>query len=81
LGVQLHGDGGSLVNLDFARFNLEGDPIQPGQEVTLVAKLKLPMLPAYPLKFDLVSEHVAWFGQAGRLKPVEIPSSKLLPAA
>jgi hypothetical protein len=81
LGCQLHGPDGTLINLDFLRFDIEGEPVEPGQERTLEAKVKLPPLSSYVLKFDLVAEQVAWFGRAGRLVPLEISSQQMsLPA-
>jgi ubiquinone/menaquinone biosynthesis C-methylase UbiE len=77
LGAHLYAADGGLVNLDFARFDLEGGPIGPGQERTIEVRFKLPALPAYRLRFDLVAEHVTWFGQVGRSKPVEVPSDRL----
>ncbi len=81
LGCQLHAADGTLINLDFLRFDIEGESVEPGQERTLEAKVKLPPLPSYVLKFDLVAEQVAWFGRAGRLVPLEISSQQMsLPA-
>ena len=73
LGVQVFAPDGSLVNLDFARMDIEGGAVEPGQEVTVAGTFKLPALPAYVLKADLVAEHVAWFGQMGRTKALELP--------
>jgi 2-polyprenyl-3-methyl-5-hydroxy-6-metoxy-1,4-benzoquinol methylase len=78
LGAQLYAADGSLLDLDFARFNIEGAPVEPGAETVVEARLKLPEQSSYHIRFDLVAEHVAWFGQMGRLKPVEIQSGRLL---
>ena len=59
---------------------LSGLLFETWYSVTIEAPLKLPALPDYVLKFDLVAEHVVWFGQLG-LKAVELPSSSLKPVA
>ena len=77
LGCQLFDGDGNLLNLDHARLDVEPGPVQPGQEVTLAWPLALPSLPTYRLRFDLVAEHVMWFGHRGLVQPVEVPSSDL----
>lgn len=77
LGCQLYAADGTLVNLDYARLPLEGEPVPVGEERTVSAVMRLPSLPSYQLKFDLVAEQVAWFAGLGRAKPVELSSDAL----
>jgi hypothetical protein len=77
LGCQIHSLDGGLINLDYLRFDIEGEAVEVGQERTLEARVKLPPLPSYVLKFDLVAEHVAWFGRLGKSVPVDVSSMDL----
>jgi len=77
LGVQLLTSDESVVNLNYARFNLNEPPVEIGQEFIISGVLRLPAKNAYMLRFDLVSEHVAWFAQHGKSVPLTLTSQEL----
>jgi SAM-dependent methyltransferase len=66
-----------LVNLDYARFDLEGESVPPAQQIEISGRVKLPGMERYSFRIDLVSEHVAWFEQSGRSVPVDVSSDDL----
>lgn len=71
LGGQLLGPDGTVRNLDHGRFMLGVDRLPPGAEIDLVVQVPGPSEPGSYLRFDLVSEQVAWFAQMGRCQPAE----------
>ena len=68
LGVQVLLPDGSLVTRDHQRVPLRWNqtrPVAPGQSVTVDFNVVAPPQDRYLLAFDLVSEHVVWFADAG----------------
>lgn len=72
LGCHLYA-GAELRNFDYAwtPLPIEGKRLDPGE--SLETTLSLPRLPRgeYTLEFDLVSNRVCWFSQAGGAQPVQ----------
>lgn len=65
LGAHLFGDGDEEIAWDYGRTALPHD-LAPGEAVDLELKLRAPDKPGrYVLELDMVSEHVAWFEDAG----------------
>jgi hypothetical protein len=65
LGAQLCAEDGSLINRDYERAWLPSH-LQAGATVDIPITVKAPETPGrYVLKFDLVSEGIDWFEQAG----------------
>ncbi len=77
LGVQLLTSEEALLNLDYARFSLDSAPIDIGRECQVTGVVRLPAKDAYMLRFDIVAENVAWFGQQGRSIPLTFTSQEL----
>ena len=77
LGVQLLNSDEAVVNLNYARFDLNATPVEISQECVINGVLRLPAKDAYILRFDLVAEHVAWFAQHGRSSPLTFTSQEL----
>ena len=77
LGIQLLTGDGGVLNLDYARFNLDVASVQSGQEIVVDGVFRLPPQDDYMLRFDLVSEHVAWFAQHGKSTPLDLTSREL----
>lgn len=77
LGVQLLNSDKTVVNINYARFNINTQPIEVGHECIVDGVLRLPAKDAYILQFDLVAEQVAWFAQHGRVVPLMITSQEL----
>ncbi|HEX8176597.1 MAG TPA: methyltransferase domain-containing protein [Pyrinomonadaceae bacterium] len=68
LGTHLLSADGFLINRDYSRHHLtpgEGRPVQPGESVSLEARVPAPPKGKYMLEFDLVSEYVCWFENNG----------------
>ena len=58
---------GILKDENFGRINLPNGDVQPGDSVTISAKIKLPVTMSKEwFRFDLVAENVAWFSLAGK---------------
>lgn len=66
LGGQLVGLDGSVIDLNHGRYGLGVGKVMPGAQIDLVIKVPRPTLAGAFLRFDLVSEQVAWFEQMGR---------------
>ena len=66
VGAQLCGPDGALLNRDYERAWLPGH-LEPGATVAVPVALVAPEPGQYQLKFDLVSEGVDWFENAGSL--------------
>src|SRR5262249_32291082 len=65
LGAQLCPQDGSLINRDYERAWLPAS-LPGGKTIEIPITLKAPETPGrYRLKFDLVSEGIDWFEQAG----------------
>ena len=64
VGAQLCGPDGALLNRDYERAWLPGH-LEPGMTVEVPVALTAPAPGRYRLKFDLVSEGVDWFENAG----------------
>jgi hypothetical protein len=65
LGAQLCAEDGTLINRDYERAWLPSH-LQAGATVDIPITVKAPETPGrYVLKFDLVSEGIEWFEQAG----------------
>ena len=77
LGIQLLAGDGGVLNLDYARFDLDVSSVQPGQEIVVDGVFRLPPQDDYMLRFDLVSERVAWFAQHGKSAPLDLTSREL----
>ena len=71
LGSQLLGADGTVLDLNHGRYALGVQALSPGAETELVVRLQQPQLDGAWLRFDLVSERVAWFEQLGRCLPAE----------
>lgn len=71
LGSQLVGPDGTVVDIDHGRYALGVDKVLPGAEIDLLVSVPRPQIPGAFLRFDLVSELVAWFEQVGRCQPAE----------
>ena len=50
----------------------DGGNVQPGESVTLEVKIPCPAAGVYEIQLDLVSEHVCWFGDAGKSEVVKV---------
>lgn len=72
LGAQLLAADGHVQQVDFRRFDLPGEGLAPGQSAEV--EVQLPRATAEPLRvrFDLVSELVAWFGTCGAAEPLDV---------
>ena len=66
LGSQLVGRDGVVIDLNHGRYGLGVDKVLPGAEIDLFVTVQRPQMPGAFLRFDLVSELVAWFEQMGR---------------
>ena len=77
LGVHVLDADGQLLDNNFARLRLPQGPVLPGQEVTVEGTLREPELEHYRLRLDLVAEMVAWFGDLGQTRPVQVDSRAL----
>jgi 2-polyprenyl-3-methyl-5-hydroxy-6-metoxy-1,4-benzoquinol methylase len=77
LGWHLLDSDGKLVNLDYARFDVEGESVPPAQQIEVSGRVKLPDMERYSFRVDLVSEHVSWFEQSGSSVPVDVSSEEL----
>jgi hypothetical protein len=65
LGAQLCAADGTLINRDYARAWLPSN-LSAGETVEVPMTMNAPEMPgSYQLKFDLVSEGIDWFEQAG----------------
>jgi hypothetical protein len=75
LGAQLCAEDGTLINRDYERAWLPAH-LQAGATMDIPITVKAPDTPGhYLLKFDLVSEGIEWFEQAGSpttLKPLVV---------
>lgn len=72
LGVQLLSIRRSLIDRDFRRFSLPRD-IGPAEAAEATFAIELPAEPRdLVLRFDLVHEHVTWFGDVPPNRPVDI---------
>jgi ubiquinone/menaquinone biosynthesis C-methylase UbiE len=65
LGVQLRAGDGTLLNRDYMRVRLDAMDAPPGSTQTVNVRVPLPA-GVGALVFDLVSELVTWFSDAGR---------------
>jgi ubiquinone/menaquinone biosynthesis C-methylase UbiE len=74
LGIQLLEGGGVPLIRDFLRIPLPSPSVPPGSEVSLSFMIPLPTAAGNVLRFDMVSEHVAWFSHSGRCVPLEFPT-------
>lgn len=70
LGCQLLRPEGGVEHLDFSRFAISETDVLPDDLVDVSVRLQMPAGGACVFRFDLVAEHVAWFAQVGRCKPV-----------
>jgi hypothetical protein len=74
VGVEILDDRGTVTNREYARAVLIRSPfsIEPG--ATTTTEFDLPALPTgvHRLRFDLVAEGVAWFGDIGASTPVVV---------
>lgn len=70
LGVHHFAPDGRLVNLDYARFKLGPEPLEPGQSRVVAFELPLPPSGGF-LDLDLVAEGVTWLETVGG-KPVRL---------
>lgn len=79
LGVHLRDASGRVVDDNFARLKLPAGTaaVAPGETVTVRGTIRVPDLPTYTLRLDMVAELVAWFAQRGATRPVELHSSDL----
>jgi SAM-dependent methyltransferase len=73
LGAHLYDAAGVLLELDFARGYLPAD-VAAGASVPLEIELRFDKRGEYRVALDLVSEHIAWFGNLGS-QPVTIAVS------
>lgn len=66
IGVHLHGDDGSLVEQDYARFSISTNPVAPGESKPVNISIPHPEgYRRFELTVDLVAEGVSWFEVAG----------------
>lgn len=66
VGVHLHGDDGSLVDQDYARFAISPNPVASGESKTIDICIPHPEgHRRFGLTIDLVAEGVSWFEIAG----------------
>lgn len=72
LGAQRMAADGHVDQVDFMRFDLPGTGLAPGQSAEI--EVQLPHTAGTPLRlrFDLVSELVAWFGTCGAAEPLDV---------
>ena len=49
----------------------DGGSVRPGESVTLEVKIPCPAAGVYEIQLDLVSEHVCWFGDAGKSEVIK----------
>jgi SAM-dependent methyltransferase len=66
LGSQLVDRDGSVIDLNHGRYGLGVEKVLPGAVIDLVVNVQRPQMAGAFLRFDLVSELVAWFEQMGR---------------
>lgn len=71
LGSLLMAADGTVRDLNHGRYPLGVPRVRPGEQIDLVVIARVPPDPGSYLRFDLVSEHVAWFEQNGRCAPAE----------
>jgi SAM-dependent methyltransferase len=72
LGVQLVDAGGNVLDVDYQRAFLAPGGLPPRQETNVTSVVRIPEGLSGWVRFDVVSEHVAWLGAAGRCAPVDI---------
>jgi SAM-dependent methyltransferase len=70
LGAHHFSADGRLADLDYARFELGHEPVEPGQSRVVTFELSVPPSGGF-LDIDLVAEGVIWFETAGS-KPVRL---------
>jgi hypothetical protein len=75
VGIQVLDGSGQVIEVDFQRIFLPQGGVRPGERTKITADVHLPPLSEGALRFDLVSEHVAWFGPAGRGSVVDVSLS------
>lgn len=71
LGVQLLDDHDEPVQLDFMRVGVPAPGLAPGGRAVLRVQIPL-SANVRRVRLDMVSEHVAWFGQMGRCQRVDV---------
>lgn len=64
LGSHLYSAAGDLIEIDYSRHDLPA-PVEPGQRITMTARVPLPEAGSYRLAFDLVAEGITWFENLG----------------
>jgi hypothetical protein len=55
-----------VIDLNHGRYGLGVEKVLPGAVIDLVVNVQRPQMAGAFLRFDLVSELVAWFEQMGR---------------
>jgi len=79
LGVHLLDAAGRVVDDNFARLRLPAGTaaVAPGETVAVSGTIRVPDLPEYTLRLDMVAELVAWFADLGQTQPVVVDSKDL----
>jgi hypothetical protein len=71
LGIQLLDDHDDPVQLDFMRVGVPGPDLAPDGRAVLRVEIPL-SADVRRVRLDMVSEHVAWFGQLGRCQRIDV---------
>jgi SAM-dependent methyltransferase len=66
VGIQLAGPYGDIINADYCRAALPATSVAPGEEIELPLTIGFPHEGRFGLRFDIVSEYVAWLGHTGK---------------
>lgn len=77
LGVHVLDAAGQLVDNNFARLKLPRGPVEPGDELVVSGTIRVPDLPGFQLRLDMVAELVAWFSTVGDTRPALVRESDL----
>lgn len=77
LGVHVLSPAGDLLDNNFARLRLPAGPVAPGASTVYTGTIREPAQEAYRLRLDVVAELVAWFGDLGTSRPVQLGSDEL----
>jgi SAM-dependent methyltransferase len=77
LGVHVLSAEGELLDNNFARLRLPFGPVAPGASAVCSGTIREPAQEAYRLRLDVVAELVAWFGDLGTSRPIQVGSDEL----
>lgn len=75
LGIQVVDAQGRLVDDNFGRLQLGPSMVEPGGSVEVSGVIRVPDLPGFQLRLDLVSELVAWFSSGNAASAVVVRPS------